>query len=115
MSTASELYDFDLCVLVEGCDRPVYFDLRGLEVGGGAQDKGAQSKIVEHVAAVSPYVRGPVLAVTLVVETVHGRDLPALVVTPDESDAVRVAGFQAEEEHERFEGVEAPVDKVAHE
>ena len=37
------------------------------------------------------------------------------MVAPDECDAVWVADFEAEEEEEGFERVEAAVDKVAHE
>ena len=37
------------------------------------------------------------------------------MIAADEGDAVGVADFEAEEEQERFEGVEATVDEVAHE
>jgi hypothetical protein len=35
------------------------------------------------------------------------------VVSADESDAIRIADFEAEEEEEGFERVEAAIDKVA--
>ena len=55
------------------------------------------------------------MADTLVVEAIHRGDLPRLVVAADEGDAVGVADFEAEEEQEGFERVEAAVDEVAHE
>jgi len=37
------------------------------------------------------------------------------VITADERHTVWVSDFEAEEEEERFEGVEAPIHKVSHE
>lgn len=87
----------------------------GVEVGAGAEDEGAEGEVVEHFAAVAPHIGGAVFAQAFVVEAVHGRDLPRFVVAADERDAVWVAHFEAEEEEEAFERVEAAVDEVAHE
>lgn len=73
----------------------------------------AEREVVEHLAAPPPHVAAPVLALALVVEAVHLRDLPRLVVPPDEGDALRVPHLQREEEQEGLDAVEAPVDKVA--
>jgi hypothetical protein len=73
---------------------------------------GAQSQIVEHLAAVAPHVCAAVLARTLVVEAVHLRDLPRLVVAADERDAVRIADFVRQQEEEGLDAVEATVDEV---
>ena len=51
----------------------------------------------------------------LIIESIHSCNLPAFMVPSDECDAVREADFEAEEQHEGFEGVETPVDEVAHE
>ena len=85
----------------------------GLERGGGAGDEGAEGEVVEDVAAVAPDVCAAVLAQTLVVEAIDGRDLARLVVPADQRQPVRVADFEAEEEEEGLERVEAAVDKVA--
>ena len=78
-----------------------------------AGDEGAQGEIVEDLATVAPDIRAAVLAQTLVVEAVDGRDLPRLVVAADQRYAVGVADFEAEEEEEGFERVEAAVNEVA--
>jgi len=78
-------------------------------------DNGAEREVVEDLAAVAPDVRGAVLALAFVVEAVHLRDLPRLVVAPDERDAVWVPHFVREQEEERLDGVEASVHEVAHE
>jgi hypothetical protein len=72
-----------------------------------------QTKIVKDVAAVPPHVARPVLPLTLVVESVHLRDLPRLVVAPDERYPVRVPDLKEEEEEKGLDGIEAAVDKVA--
>ena len=56
-----------------------------------------------------------VLAQALVVEAVHLRDLPRLVVAADERDAVGVAHFECEEQQECLDRVEPAVDEIAHE
>ena len=85
----------------------------GLEGGGGAGDEGAQGQVVEDLAAVAPDIGAAVLAQTLVVEAVDGGDLARLVVAADQCYAVGVTDFEAEEEEEGLERVEAAVDEVA--
>ena len=87
----------------------------GFEVGACAEDQGAQSEIVEDLAAIPPYVCGAVFTQTFVVEAVDGGDLPRFVIAAYECYAVGVADFEAKEEEEAFEGVEPAVYKVAHE
>ena len=80
-----------------------------------ACDERTESEIVEHLAAVAPHGCVSVLANALIVETVDGGNLPAFVIASDQSYAVGIAYFEAEEEEEGFEGVKASVHKVAHE
>lgn len=76
-------------------------------------DDSSEGEVVEDLAAVAPDVRGAVLALALVEEAVHLRDLPRLVVPPDERDPVGVAHFVGEEKEEGLDGVEPAVDEVA--
>ena len=46
---------------------------------------------------------------------IYLRDLAALMVAPDQGDAVRVPHFEGEQQAKGFDGVETPVDKVAEE
>lgn len=78
-----------------------------------AIDDGAEGEVVEHVAAVTPYVDGSVLAQTLVVEPIHLCDLSALVVAPDQRDAVWVPHLVCQQQQERLHAVVPAVDKVA--
>lgn len=74
-----------------------------------------ESKIVENLAAISPYIGRPILPLTLIVEAVHLRDLPRLVVPSDQGNAIGIADFVCEKKKERFYRVETSVDEVAHE
>ena len=87
----------------------------GCKVCGCAEDERAQGEVVEDFAAVTPDVRAAVFADAFVIEAVHGRDLPRLMVSSYKCDSVWVANFEAEEEEEGFERVKAPVNEVAHE
>lgn len=78
-----------------------------------AVDDSSEGEVVEDLAAVAPDVRGAVLALALVEEAVHLRDLPRLVVPPDERDPVGVAHFVGEQQEESLDGVEPAVDEVA--
>lgn len=73
----------------------------------------SECEVIENFAAVAPDVRGAVLALALVEEAVHLRDLPRLVVPPDERDPVGVAHFVGEQQEEGLDGVEPAVDEVA--
>ena len=78
-------------------------------------DDGREAQVVEDLGAVPPHVDRSVLAEALVVEAVDLGDLPALVVAPDEGDAIGVAHLEGKEEEEGLDGVVAPVDEVAQE
>ena len=78
-------------------------------------DRGGQREVVEAVGAGAPHVGVAVLAHALVVEAVDLRDLPRLVVPPDQGHPVRVAHLEREEQQKSLDRVEAPVDKVAQE
>lgn len=54
-----------------------------------------ERQVVEQVGEVLPHVGVAVLPEALVVEAVHLRDLPALVVPSQDSDALAVANLQA--------------------
>jgi len=73
---------------------------------------GAQREIIEDFAAPAPYVATAVLALTLVVKPVYLRDLPRLVVSTDESYAIRISHFERQKEKECFDAVEASIHKV---
>jgi hypothetical protein len=93
------LFSVDASDLVEGVD-------------GGTQptvhtedfiiDDSSQRQVVENGGAVSPHVGRPVLAQALIVESVHLRDLSALVVAADESDSLRVPDLQREQQQKGF-------------
>lgn len=52
---------------------------------------GAQREVVEDLGAVPPDVDAAILAKALIVEAVHLSDLPGLMVSADQSDAIGVA------------------------
>ena len=64
---------------------------------------------------VSPDVHGVVLPEALIVEAVDLGDLPALVVAPDEGNAVGEPDLQGQEEQEGLHAVETAINKVTHE
>lgn len=76
-------------------------------------DDGAEGEVVEDLAAPAPDVGRAVLALALVVEPVHLRDLARLVVAADEGDPLGVAHFEREQKQEGLHAVKAAVDEVA--
>jgi hypothetical protein len=62
-----------------------------------AVDDGSEGEEVEGLVKVLPAVGVAVLLVDLVEESVHHGDVPALVVAPEEVDAVGVFDFEAEQ------------------
>lgn len=66
-----------------------------------------EREVVEQVGEVLPHVGVPVLPEALVVEAVHLRDLPALVVPSQDGDALAVANLQTATRHVKLN--ESPV------
>jgi hypothetical protein len=78
-------------------------------------DEGSQGEKIEEVGEKSPDVGISVLAQTLVVEAVNLCDLPALVVSPEDGDAVAVAQLHCNKECDGLDRVVSSVDIIAHE
>lgn len=77
-------------------------------------DDCCQSQVVEDGGAISPHVGRSVLAQALVVETVHLRDLSALMVAADQSNSLRVPYLEGEQQQKGLDRVVASVDEIAH-
>jgi len=75
----------------------------------------SQLQVVEEGGEVLPHIGVAVLPQALIVEAVDLGDLLALVISTKNSDAVRIADFQANEEGDCLDRVLASVDIVAHE
>jgi hypothetical protein len=84
-----------------------------VDAENAAVDNGAQREVIEDLAAPAPYVAATVLALTLVVKPIHLGDLPRLVVSTDQGDAIWVSHFERQEEEEGFDAVEASIHKVS--
>mmetsp|Transcript_39431 Transcript_39431/g.127608 ORF Transcript_39431/g.127608 Transcript_39431/m.127608 type:complete len:282 (-) Transcript_39431:86-931(-) len=97
--------------------------VEGVDGGGEAAvhaedlvlDQRRERQVVEDLCAVPPDVDRAVLAQALVVKAVHLRDLPRLVVAPQQRDPVRPAGLEQQQQRHRLDRVVAAVDEIAHE
>ena len=78
-------------------------------------DEGCEREVVEQISKVSPHVRVAVFPQAFVVEAVHLRDLPRLVVAAQDGDAVAVAQLEGDKESDRLYGVVSSVDVITHE
>ena len=79
----------------------------------GAENGRGERKAVKEVGEVLPHVRVAVLAQALVVEAVHLRDLPALVVTAEKRDAVGPSRLHRDDGADSLHGVVPSIDVVA--
>ncbi len=75
----------------------------------------SQRQVVEDLTTVPPYIDTPVLPYALVVEPIHLRNLPRLVVASYQRDPVRIPHFQCQQQQESLYGVKTSIDKVSHE
>mmetsp|Transcript_33163 Transcript_33163/g.105757 ORF Transcript_33163/g.105757 Transcript_33163/m.105757 type:complete len:344 (+) Transcript_33163:85-1116(+) len=97
--------------------------VEGVDGGGEAAvhaedlvlDQRRERQVVEDLCAVPPDVDRAVLAQALVIKAVHLRDLPRLVVAPQQRDPVRPASLEQQQQRHRLDRVVAAVDEVAHE
>ena len=79
------------------------------------QHDSTESKVVKHLAAVTPDIGGAVFSYAFVVKAIDSRYLPRLMIAPNKGHPIGVSNFETEEEEKGFERVKATVDKVAHE
>mmetsp|Transcript_3210 Transcript_3210/g.13928 ORF Transcript_3210/g.13928 Transcript_3210/m.13928 type:complete len:312 (+) Transcript_3210:1674-2609(+) len=106
------LLPVDRPYLVDGCDR------RGesaVHAEDAVVDDRRERQVIEDVRAVAPHVDAAVLAKALVVEAVHLRDLPRLVVAADDGDAIGVANLERHHQRDRLDRVITSVYVVAQE
>ena len=79
------------------------FDFRGkssVDAEDFTFDNSSDTKVIEHLSAVLPWVGISVLSNGLIIEAVHGGDLSGFVVTSQEGDVSWVLELQAQEELE---------------
>lgn len=78
-------------------------------------DDSADAKVVEHFGAVLPWIGIAILSNSLIVKSVHGGDLPGLVVASKQGDVGWILQLEAQQELECLNGVEPSVDEISHE
>ena len=77
-------------------------------------DHGREREVVKDVCKVAPDIWAAILAQSLVVKAVDLRNLPALVVAPENENAVLVPHFQTHEQRHGLHGIVASIDIVPH-
>jgi hypothetical protein len=78
-------------------------------------DKRCEGQKVEQIGEKPPYVCIAVFAETFVVKAVYLRDLPRLVVSTEDSDAIAEAKLECDKEGDGLDGVVPAINVVAHE
>jgi hypothetical protein len=78
-------------------------------------DQRRQREKVEQVGKETPHVGIPVLPQALVIEPIHLRDLPRLVVAPQNRHAVSIPQLERDKQRHRLDRVVPAVDVVPHE
>ena len=81
----------------------------------GVVHNSREAQAVKDVRAVAPHIRVAVLFEALVVEAVHLRDLPRLVVTSEQGDAVVPSSLHRDNRAHRLDGIVTSVHVIAQE
>lgn len=77
-------------------------------------DDGRQGQVVKNVSAIAPCICIAILALALVVKTIHLGDLPALMVATQQCDMGWVARLEQQEQCKHLEGVVPTIHKITH-
>ena len=78
-------------------------------------DNCADTEVIEHVSAVSPWVGITILSHGLFIESVDGSDTSSLVISSQESNVSWPFHLQAKKKLESLNRVVATIDEVSHE
>jgi hypothetical protein len=73
-----------------------------------------QRKQVEKVCVVFPYIRITILSQTFIVKTINLRNLPRLMVSPQNSDPVFKSDFQSDQQSNCLDRVVTSVYIISH-
>ena len=76
-------------------------------------DKSGEGEVVEKVRKIFPDICIAILSQALVIESVNLRDLTGLVVTTEDSDALRVANLERDKESYSLNREISTIDIVA--
>ena len=76
---------------------------------------GSNSKVIENLGAVFPWVGISVLSDCFIIETIDSGDLSSLVISSKKSDVGWIFEFQTKEKLESLNRVETSVDEISHE
>ena len=80
-----------------------------------AFNNSTNSKVIENLSAIFPWVGISVLSDGLIIESVDGGDLSSLVVASKKTNVGGVLKFEAKEQLEGFYRVVTSVNEVTHE
>lgn len=69
---------------------------------------------VEKFSEELPHIGISILSLTLIIEAIHLRDLPTLMISSENSDSVSVSNLKCDEESHRLYRVVSSVNVVSH-
>lgn len=78
-------------------------------------DEGSKGQVIEQVGEKPPHIGVAVLPETLVVESIHLRDLSRLVISAQDGHPIPITEFHGYQQGDGFDGIVAAIDVVAHE
>lgn len=78
-----------------------------------AVDDSTQSEIIKYFAAPPPHIAASILALTLVIKSVHLCDLPRFMVPSNECYPFRISDLQSKQQKECFNAVKPPINEIA--
>ena len=70
---------------------------------------------VENFCAVTPHVDRSIFSEALIVETINLRNLPALMISPNQCDLISIPYFQSKQQQKCLDRMEPTVYKIPHE
>ena len=72
-----------------------------------------QRETVEHIGTRFPHGNIPILLQTLVIKTIHLRDLTTLMISTEKIDTIRISNLQSEKKEKRLNTVITSINVVA--
>ena len=75
-------------------------------------DNSGKAEVIKNLSAISPYIHRSIFTQAFIIKSVHLCDLSGFMITPDESNTIRISNLQGQQQEECLHAIISAVHKI---